>query len=231
MKKIVELSPLIGAFLVFTGFLRLYLVYQHWDIRIVDYLEFSEILLSFLHDLNIAALCLFIFIVHQLIGVSVVDYANKRSKGLVVRILDVGFHRYWRPMLIVSAIAAIVFTIFFLVWNHLPLLYIATAFSAQTFFIGADKMIQADEKYRSGVATVMTFLLLTSLLARRDIVTIEREATVRMWTIETDDNVIKTTSTLFLIGKSQNFIFLHDDKNHSTRIIAVDRVKSMAVQQ
>jgi hypothetical protein len=52
LKRLSEISPVIGVFLIFIGHLKLFLYYDHWNINITSYLDFSEITLSFLNDVN-----------------------------------------------------------------------------------------------------------------------------------------------------------------------------------
>ena len=61
-KKIVQpLLPFIGTFLIFFGYIKLSLFYNHFDIRINNYLELTEILTLFLNDI--------IFFLISIIGV------------------------------------------------------------------------------------------------------------------------------------------------------------------
>lgn len=72
LKKIVSITPLIGSFLVFLGFIKLNYYYQHWNINIISYLDFSEILLSFLNDVNILLVFTFLMLLQALIGIGTI---------------------------------------------------------------------------------------------------------------------------------------------------------------
>lgn len=68
LKRLVEISPLIGSFFIFLGFLKLNWFYSHWNITISQYLDFSEIILSFLQDSHIILFFLFIMIMQMTMG-------------------------------------------------------------------------------------------------------------------------------------------------------------------
>lgn len=68
LDRVLMLFPLFGVFLIFLGLLKLDLYYRHFDISIVDYLDFSEILTSFLDDINVMAFTVLIMLTHILIG-------------------------------------------------------------------------------------------------------------------------------------------------------------------
>lgn len=51
MNSILKYSPIITGILIFSGFLKLYIYYNFFSIDIINYLDFSEILTSFLDDI------------------------------------------------------------------------------------------------------------------------------------------------------------------------------------
>jgi hypothetical protein len=84
LKKLVEISPIIASFLVFLGFLKLDLYYRYWDINIFNYLDFSEIILSFLNDLYILIFFLVIMSLQGLLGLSAIAIIGSRQSKKVV---------------------------------------------------------------------------------------------------------------------------------------------------
>jgi|GEM_PF-6341646 len=52
-KILIEATPYVLGLLSFSGLLKLYVYYYYWNISITNYLSLSEVLLSFLDDLNI----------------------------------------------------------------------------------------------------------------------------------------------------------------------------------
>lgn len=53
LDRIVKSTPLIGGSLVFCGVLKLIFYYSYFNIEIINYLEFQEIITSFFYDINI----------------------------------------------------------------------------------------------------------------------------------------------------------------------------------
>jgi hypothetical protein len=56
LDKLIKTSTLAGAFLIFCGVLKLIIFYSAFNIKIIDFLTFSEILTSFLDDVNVLLL-------------------------------------------------------------------------------------------------------------------------------------------------------------------------------
>lgn len=71
LKQILTYSPLIGAFLIFLGALKLDLIYSHFDINIFNFLDFSEILTLFLKDINIILFSVLLMTFHSVLGTEV----------------------------------------------------------------------------------------------------------------------------------------------------------------
>lgn len=246
MKKIIEYLPLIGAFLIFNGFLKLYLFYGHWDIKIIDYLDLSEILLSFLNDINIIVFCLIIFLFHQLVGFIIIVTADKKLQGKIPipdsndptthsknpisdLIGAVEEHFPW-----ISFLASIVATVFFgwKFFNNFTFfwLYIGIVSLLQLLLRLLEKTL-TKEYHSNEIAILLTFLAFTYCLATRDIKNVEHNLGLNVTTIYTDNETITTTKNNILLGKSQKFIYLFDNKANCTRILPSDKIKSIETQR
>lgn len=80
LKELSERAPAMGAFLIFIGFLKLYLYYNHWDINIAHYLDFSEIILSFLNDINTMLFFIVVMVVQATLGVAAINSIDRKVK-------------------------------------------------------------------------------------------------------------------------------------------------------
>ena len=80
MKKIVEVSPLIVTFLIFNGFLKLYLYYGYWHVPIINFLDFSEILMSFFADLNFILFAFSLMAIQATIGFGFLGFLDRRAR-------------------------------------------------------------------------------------------------------------------------------------------------------
>jgi hypothetical protein len=66
LDKLIKASSIAGAFLIFSGVLKLIFFYSAFNIKIVDFLTFSEILTSFLDDINVLLLLVGLMIFQSL---------------------------------------------------------------------------------------------------------------------------------------------------------------------
>ena len=246
MKKIIDYLPLIGAFLIFNGFLKLYLFYGHWGIRIIDYLDLSEILLSFLNDINIIVFCLIVFLFHQLAGYIIVDTADKKLEGKIsipdsndpttntknpisdlVELID---ERFPWIFFVVSIIATSFFGWKFFNNFTFPWLYMGIVSLWQLLMRLLEKTL-TEEHHSNEIAILLTFLAFTYCLAILDIKNIEQSSEHNVTTIYTDNETITTTENNILLGKSQKFTYLYDSKTNCTRILPSDKIKSIETQR
>lgn len=79
MEKIVKLTPLIYALLIFSGYLNYASYYRHFNIEIVSYLTTSELLLSFLPLTSPLLFLLLLLSIYFI--VELVEIANGRSSS------------------------------------------------------------------------------------------------------------------------------------------------------
>lgn len=252
MKKIIEISPLIAAFLIFNGFLKLYLFYGHWNIKIIDYLDFSEILLSFLNDLNIIVLCLVIFLFHQAFGLKALEFVDNKLKAEVPVVkstesnppsnptpthgpMFIGLEflftqRKWIILLLLLAMTSITAGLFFYTNNRFWL-YGSMASLLPLLLIFFDTTPIGESNLSESIAAVLTFLSFTACLAVFDVKEVSKNASNNTITFYTDNETVTTSQTNWLIGKTQNFIFFYDNQTSCTRIIPVDKIKSIEGQK
>jgi len=155
LKRLVAISPLIGSFLVFMGFFKLYYFYGHWDINIISYLDFSEIILSFLNDLNVLVFFTLLLLFQGVVGIGTVmtidrHIAKQQSQTPVITttsesgetttvqaptnfpgimpLLDEVCENHPGKITIACFVLSLIFTILFLCCNYLTFLYLAFAF-------------------------------------------------------------------------------------------------------
>lgn len=253
LKQLVGILPLIASFLIFNGFLKLYIFYGHWNINIIDYLDLSEILLSFLNDLNILIVGLIFFLIHQILGVKLVETADKKLSGKIPipstnivqnnadtpqqimthsaqpisDILKFIFEKKTLLMWVIALILTIIFVLLFLWSNKMIWLYPAIFSILQFLMISFENSILASEKLSWQVSAILTFLAFTSCIAIYDIKEVKRKSVITTTTITVVNEIIVTTPYYYLLGKTQKFIYLSDNKKSKTLIIPVDNIKKI----
>jgi hypothetical protein len=246
VKKLIETSSLIGAFLIFNGFLKLYIFYGHWNIKIIDYLDFGEIILSFLNDLNIIILFTVIFLFHQLLGGKAFEFADAKLKGKLAipdssnptilsqqpisDIMNFVFAKKMWIVLLELLVFTIIFSGLFFYTNNRFWLYMAMASFFPLLYIFFDTTMLAAKNLSELIALILTFISFTICLAIYDIKEIPKIALNNIMTIQTDNETVTTSTTNFLLGKTHDFIYLYDNLTNCTRIIPVDKIKNIEGQ-
>lgn len=238
LKRLVEISPIIGSFLVFMGFFKLYCFYGHWDINIISYLDFSEIILSFLNDLNILVFFSLLLLFQSIVGVGTVvvidrhiakrqiqtpliTQVNESSETITVTpshtkfkgimpLLDEVYENHPGKIVIVSLIITLVFIILFLCLNQLKFLYFAFAFFVQLVAYFLERVMGIrDDKTQLQLTFIITFVCFTIGVCRYEIKDIELNP--KNVVIYTDKETFMTNDTIKFLGKTNNFYFFFDD--------------------
>jgi hypothetical protein len=83
MEKSVKFLPLIGSVIVFFGYLKLQFFYTYFDIDIIYYLEFSEIITLFLNDITTIILSLVLLLIYALAIVPTFDNIFRFFKWVI----------------------------------------------------------------------------------------------------------------------------------------------------
>ncbi len=246
MKKISEITPLILGFLVFNGFLKQYLFYNHWNIEITEYLDFGEILLSFLDDINIIVLFSIVFILQQFLGAKTIEYVDNmiksntestlektigdtgksiQSSDSFTKVIDYILTNHRNKIIIVLLILTAASIIFFLNTYFLFFLYISTTTFLSLLFLIFEDGIFSDDNLSVPISLGLTVLGFTSCLSKYDINEVSLNSTERELTVYTDDEKIQTTENYWYLGKTQNYIFFYDNIKCSSYCIPTDRIK------
>lgn len=163
LKRLVEISPLIGSFLVLMGFFKLYYFYGHWSINIISYLDFSEIVLSFLNDINILIFFTFLLIFQAMLGTGAIVAIDNRIKLKqnqksstisenggdatsikmqessshqgIMPLINENFEKHPNMVVITLIVSILLFVSLFLCFNHWSYLYFCFLFSLYLFFL------------------------------------------------------------------------------------------------
>lgn len=240
LKRLVEISPALGAFLIFLGYFKLSYYYSHWGIPIYEYLDFSEIILAFLNDLNVILFFTAITLVQMIIGMSIIialdssagqSSSNNQSKdqdkteGLVPEI-DSWLESQPRTALVVIFLITLCFTVLFLIFKHLILLYFAFGAFIQLFMYFIDRFLGIkDEKVVLQLSTVVISISFTFCLALYDIHQTDT-GSQGIGLITSQGAVITTNEDLTYLGKTNHFYMFYDEqKNQAFAVSTAEVVK------
>jgi hypothetical protein len=232
LDRIIKLTPLAGALLIFSGVLKLIFFYSHFNIRIIDYLEFQEIITSFFGDINIIIVFGIIMI---LVTFVTLNFLGKKTRlpldELFANILVVIYPNRFK--LFFGFLAGIFITLcliyFGIIGCNYVVIYLLTFFCIQMLtylFLHKEESGKVDIPNFYGLL-LLGISLSTSLflLARHDIQVVENINSNT--TIILDDEVIKInkqTKNMY-VGKTSKFVFIKMDSLHSTIAIPVEKVQ------
>lgn len=240
LKKIAEISPLIVGFLIFLGFFKLDWYYEHWNINISQYLDFSEILLSFLQDLNIMLFFIMILAAQATFGFMAISSIDKKAKenlnesqiehhkGIADQLSD-HFEKNKKGSLIFLLILTVVFSGLFLWLMSLPLLYLAFLMFVQLVAFVIDELVTNKQSIVDPVTLIITFLAFTFCIAKYEINQTEKHYVQYEFTI-TDGSITSTNPQLIFIGKTNNYVFLYNNQNCTSKVMKTENISAISIK-
>lgn len=234
LERIVKISSLSGAILIFCGVLKMIIYYSAFKVNIVEFLSFSEIITSFLDDINILLIYGTIMLV---ISVSGMNFLKRQTEvpmdDLMDGIMNAIFpHKYKFALAFLITIILFLVLLFFNVssFNYF-IIYLLVFSSIQmlTFVIMTrDENNEIDIPIFSMTISVgLVVALSIFLLAKHDIEAVKQN--IQPTTIVSQENTYicdKNTGNLYL-GKTDNYLFIALDSSKSTLSIPVATIKSI----
>jgi hypothetical protein len=235
LNRIAKISTLMSAGLVFFGYLKLKFYYDEFDIAILNYLTFSEIITSFLDDLQLILIFVALMtlqsapllnLIQRKSGLGIEDFYDKLIKALFP-------FRYKLAGGFLTVITLIV-SLMALRWVNvnLALIYILL-FSTLQFchYLSLSK----DDKGEIEVSDVSIFLsilipitLALFLLAKRDVQKVFIEpSTGSVWLREEKIIFGRGAKTKFL-GKTEKYVLLYDIMSKNSNVIPVEQVERIS---
>ena len=234
LKRLSETSPIIGAFLIFIGYIRMDLYYSHWNIHIYNYLDFSEIMLSFLNDSNTLLFFCLILLLQMTIGMgtitmiknwrSKINETNTEAKDEAIKAIENKpnlTETYDNKPKITSIILFVMFLIpffSFLYFHNLLSLYFSSIFLIQFLLLFFEKIVKLNSLKDCGqISIVLTLLGFAWGLSEYNIKKTENNPI--MVEINTENELISTNNELLFIGKTSNYYILYDKHQRKSVII------------
>jgi len=226
LDRIIKLSSLSGALIIFFGFLKLLIFYSHYNLDIVDFISFSEIITSFLDDINI--IVFFIGIMALQSG-PLINYLHKQSKlriedfydSLLEVLYKVRFQIILFFLIVISSI------MYSLSKNYISLNYFVIylllfcIIQIVTYFLlkKDDDGKYEISTFNFGVSIFIGLIFGVFLLAHHDIENIESQS--RIVNIETSDSTFECNcnNSMVYLGKTDQFLFIYNLKTKSNVII------------
>lgn len=236
--KILKLSSITGGLLVLCGILKLIFYYDTFGINIVDFISFSEILTSFLDDVNIIIIIVLtitiqsIFIFNHTVGDLDKDDSDAKFDLMMNTIYPFRFRFFIFFAIVFTSLIALIFINVLQIRHIYIYLIIFSWLQLMTFLtLKKNKDGKIDQPNISIVISIIGALVFTLfLLAHRDIEQLEKNG-VENLIILTDDSIIcnKITNTMY-IGKSEKYIFLFNSQSRESQIIPTSDIKRIVIK-
>lgn len=232
LNKIIKFSSLSGALLIFFGFLKLVIYYSYFNLEIVNFIAFSEIITSFLDDINILV---FFGCIMALQSGPIMNYFHKKSKLKIEELFDIIMEVIYKFKLwyILFYIVILTFLMLLLLFETTSLNYFVVYFMTicilqiLTYFLvkKVDDGKYEISTFNVGISIFIGLIVGVFLLAHHDIENIESQK--RIVKIETSDSTFECNSnnSWVYLGKTDQFLFLHNLNAKSNVIIPSSELK------
>jgi hypothetical protein len=243
-EKLRGIFPYAGPVLIFIGVVRLHLYYSSFNISIVDFLDFSEILTAFLDDLILLGFYALLMIVA--VFFTTPKFEGDKAEFVQVFLAEHSFAKRivaflkWTSSLIVflnlSFIAILAarffkkeglepaFWVFF--WNNLLVLIVFFVFEFRYRYF-----VRYQRHFDPWYSNLLLFLvLLLSILFQQvqyDIRSVKHHKKFAHVTFGLDDAIIKSDSTAYYIGNTRNYLFFYDEEHENTTVYPMFRVRQI----
>lgn len=235
LNKLTKISPIAGSLLVFCGVLKLIFYYSYFNIKIIEYLEFQEIITSFLGDINILIIFGFTML---LISFLFLNFIEKKIKLPIDEIIEKTYiflyPRRFRYSFFFFSI--LLFQILIVKLKIIDLNYVVIYFMAfctiQTltylFFHKENEKVEIPTFYGTLIISISICFSLY-LFSRHDIdKTIKNDNNVIVFSDIGTFNCNNVTKNIF-IGKTNKFVFVFIDSNKSSVVIPEEKINRIDI--
>lgn len=237
-KKVTETIPILSLFVIFIGFLKLSTFYQYYNINILDYLDASEIILSFLDDLSIIVLLIFVLLYYSIWLMKKFDNqsGNGKMDEMPAWLEDAikNFREIRDKLFKASIWTVLVSGLCFYLFTNLFWLCVLFLYCFQFLILFFERiMIGKEQEFRNpkfvfGISLVISFLLFTVGIAYRDVNSLKYDNEFKV-EILTDNGLIQTNKDYQNIGQTSKYVFLYCYSENKTEIIKRDNIKRMDI--
>ena len=219
MERLIKYSTLISSFLIFIGFLKLKFFYNKFDVNINEYIDLTEIIASFLNDLNVLIVVVVIFLLQSATVMFMMKKYIDKNRGkrttyeAIMRYHDriTNSNKSLIGVLIFSIVVSVVSFYFYTYCSINFCIYFFAVFGLQTFILVLEFIKLNDLNEELNLTKILSIAIVTGILsymmANRDYEFISKRDYSGM-VIETNNEEIKLTKKDLYIGKTKNYIFL-----------------------
>lgn len=239
---IIESSIIISSMLIFFGFLKQYWFYNHFGVKIQNFLSIEEIIIMFLGELPFVLKCLLGIVLYYIFIISIFKiYCFKKDAKNSTTDTEKDFYNAFdeffniKKNLLIILIAtlflcAICTGIFYYTHSEFAIVYLALMF-CQTLYILFDIFeFEIDEQLKH-----FCFLLLglSILLYCKNVIDIDKityeTKSIKCKLLNNDKTTI--IKPYILLGKTKDFLFLLDKCSGTTKVIKVENFIELEIKK
>ena len=240
IKKIINITPLITGLLIFFGFLKVYFYYGYFEVDIKSYLEFSELILLFLDDVNLILLFFLIGILHffgltrliESIDASVkknnleIDLNQKSEtiEDFIVPKSNTGIVLVF----IVFIVFSVGFSLLYIYYVNYVFLYLAIITIFQLLLFIFDFILDNIETNLifSAIISSTLFVIGITYYAKNEITNKTKEVNYKF---EFDEKLITTNENYYMIGMTNHYLFINNDKENKVDVFLKEEIKHLTI--
>lgn len=236
LDRLLKISSLSGAVLIFCGVLKLIIYYSAFKVPIVEFLSFSEIITSFLDDINLLLIYVLIMIIQTL---PLMNYLHRKSnldiEELYNALLLYVHDRKYRFVTFFVVVGLTLGTLLFfqIVDLNYVVIYLLIFCLIQTLtYLTLSRTNDGKAEISDTSAALILSISIGAsifLLAQHDILeTKQGGVSASIQTSTETINCNQTSGNLYL-GKTDNFVFIRKQSSH-TEAIPVSEIKRLQFQ-
>lgn len=222
MNKLIKISSFAGTFLISCGVLKLIVYYSAFNISIVDFLSFSEIITSFFDDINV----LLIFIIVMLIITVTVLSVGKESHKVKVEDYMEMLLRAVYPIRYkyVTFFAVLILVLFFLIfldisgYNYLIIYLISFSTLQLLSYLIMSKNENNDIEFSDfhlALTVMISVVVSVILLAQHDIQEVKKNSKEVILYYKTSTIKCGKKFHYTYLGKTDHYIYLKRNSSKS----------------
>jgi hypothetical protein len=233
LDRLLKISSLSGAVLIFCGVLKLIIYYSAFRIPIVEFLSFSEIITSFLDDINLLLIYVLVMIIQTL---PLMNYLHRKSnldiEALYNALLLYVHGKKYRFIAFFVAFGLILGALLYfqIIDLNYVVIYLLIFCLIQTMtYLTLSRTSDGKAEISDASAVLILAISISAsilLLAKHDIIeTKQGSVSASIQTSTETINCDQKSGNLYL-GKTDDFIFIREQNSH-TEAIPVSEIRRL----
>lgn len=234
LDRLLKISSLASGFLVFCGVFKLIIFFSSFNVQIVDFLSFSEIITSFLDDINLILIFGLIMALQSFMGVFVIKFIVKKTTNnlnyknvLKEKMYDNrNIYRVFFSVALLLSFSLIYFKVITIGYSFI---YLTAFFMLQlSYYLFIAKNEDGDIFFDDGLAalsSIITILTVVFLLAEKDINAVSRNEQEAVLYLQDSTILCCKKTELIYLGKTNEYTIFFNSKKNSSQVIPNSAIK------